>query len=438
MSQNLLVLKDKIYKFIRELETPDGFNASGKEEVYGCIFGRDSFITILKILKSLNIKDDPYLLSLCKKSLLTHIGLQGKEINIESGEQPGKFIHEYRIDKYERLTKNTKPWYVYPDKILRNYDSIDATPLGLIAIYKYYEKTKDNNFLLKTLPAVEKGLEWIVNFGDMDDDYLLEYELPKNRKHGGLPVQSWADSVESLRNAEGNLPQYPISAVEVQGIAWLALKLWGNFFLEYYKGKETKEAGHALIKFANNLKKRFNEAFLIKNNNKYYLAQALDGDKNQISTITSHPLLCLWAAYKNGNSYESIIDEKILKDVVNRTFEADIFLPHAGIRTMSSLSPTFNPYEHSYHNGSFWPMLNGLILEGLENFGFKDKAKKLTEAMLAPIQHFGTPIELYIEKDGTYFPFKDPMGQVSCMNQAWSAAAIYEVLVNLTTTSNTI
>jgi hypothetical protein len=52
--------------------------------------------------------------------------------------------------------------------------------------------------------------------------------------------------------------------------------------------------------------------------------------------------------------------------------------------------------------------------------------------MLQPIHHFDSPIELYIEKEGDYLPYKSIYGQSSCMNQAWSAAAIYDVLLGLT------
>ncbi len=61
-------------------------------------------------------------MAICRRSLLKLASLQGKEVNIESGEEPGKFIHEYRKDKYDHLLKLVKPWYLYEDKTLRNYD----------------------------------------------------------------------------------------------------------------------------------------------------------------------------------------------------------------------------------------------------------------------------------------------------------------------------
>ncbi len=433
--EELRVLKTTSYNCILELATPEGIHASGKSEAFGCLFGRDSFITILKLLRTIEINQDADLLAICKRTLLTHVGLQGKEINIESGEQPGKFVHEYRVDKYERLIHRPRPWYVYPDKKLRNYDSIDATPLGLIALYKYWSQTQDSAFLLSVLSSVEKGLEWIITYGDMDNDYLLEYELAKDRIHGGLVVQSWADSAASLADTNGILPPYPIAPVEVQGIAWLALTVWGEFYKEDKKYVKNTLFGDRLLSHATQLKRAFNEKFIVKSKGKNFFAQALDGNKKQITTITANPLICLWSAHIKNGQKECIMNDKLISDVVERSFLPDMFVPHAGIRTMSSESPTFNPTEQSYHTGSFWPMLHGLFVEGLENFGFIQQAEVLKQAMLRPLYHFGSPIEVYIERNGTYGVYRSIWGQQSCANQAWSAAAAYDVITRMLSTS---
>lgn len=119
-------LRNRIYQALHDLATEQGINASGKEEVYSCIFGRDSAKSILKILKAVshpnahNYYETSSLMDICKRGLLTLASLQGKETNLESGEEPGKGIHEYRPDNYERLlTLDTKPWYIYPDGKLR-------------------------------------------------------------------------------------------------------------------------------------------------------------------------------------------------------------------------------------------------------------------------------------------------------------------------------
>src|SRR4051812_3995214 len=89
---------------IKELETEHGILASGKSEAYGCIFGRDSLITSLELLQAYKKSKNPYFLELVGKVLHNLAALQGTKINIESGEEPGKIIHEYRPTGHEHLT----------------------------------------------------------------------------------------------------------------------------------------------------------------------------------------------------------------------------------------------------------------------------------------------------------------------------------------------
>lgn len=416
-------LRQTFYQNLLDLSHEDGINASGKEDVFGCIFGRDSAITVLKILRVHTQRPSLELLKIARRTLLALASLQGREFNRESGEELGKFIHEFRKERFEHLTKSDPPWYIYPDGYLRNYDSIDCTPLTLIAIYKYWEITQDNEFLVSILQAVENGLNWIITFGDSDKDLFLEYKFDPKRKFGGLSVQSWTDSKEALLDINGQMPKYPIAPVEAQGFAWLALMLWSDFYL-----RESPTFGKKILLRSKKIKTRFNEKFIINDHGFYFAVQALDGDKNQIKTITANPLLLLWAVYKKGSRIECILDKKYISDFVKRGFLPDLFVEDAGIRTMSSDSKTFNPNRDSYHNGSFWPMLNGLIIEGLLNFGFNEQVKKLREASIKPLLHFKTPIELYIKSGNDYLAYLSPSGQTSCRVQAWSAAAALDYL----------
>ncbi len=427
-------LRKNIYNSILELATEQGINASGKDDVYGCIFGRDSAISILKLLNVISTsssqQEKDELLIICKRALQTLISLQGKETNLESGEEPGKFIHEYRPDNYERLMTLEKPWYIYPNGELRNYDSLDSTPLCLLAIYRYWKLSRDDEFLFSALTSVEAGINWIITYGDRDKDFLLEYELPANRTHGGLPVQSWTDSHESVMDSKGKFPDYPIAPVEVQGYAWLALQVWATFYsdkrIQYAK---TRSFARKLRAHAKKLKEQFNKLFIFKDNGHYYAAQALDGNKNQIKTVTGNPLLLLWASYTRNGKVETILNEKYIPDIVNRAMADDMFDPDAGVRTMSTLSDTYVSGQNSYHNGSFWPKLNGMSHEGLRNLGFHAEAAKLKIATLKPIAYFGSPIELYVKTDtGEYLLYKNPLGQESCRQQAWSAASALDLL----------
>lgn len=410
--------RNYIYQSLLSLATDDGINASGKEEIYGCIFGRDSALTILKILKVHRKWPSDELMKVCRRALLTLCALQGKEINIESGEEPGKFIHEFRKERHEHLTNHPlKPWYLYSDGFLRNYDSIDSTPLVLIALYRYWQATSDSEFLSAVLPHVEKGLKWIIEFGDKNKDGLVDYSLHSERKYGGLAVQSWTDSHESLRQADGFFPKYPIAPVEAQAFAWLALKLWSNFF------------PRGLCIQAAKVKKAFNRHFIFKDGSFYFAGQAIDGEGELIKTITGNPLICLWASDKKLSKVECIIEDEFIGSMVDRAFQPDLFDFDAGVRTMSTLSPTFNSNRDSYHNGSFWPVLNGLITEGLEYWGYEEKVKILKEASLKPIYHFNSPIELYMkDNEGNLSEYLSASGQIGCKVQAWSAASALDWL----------
>jgi glycogen debranching enzyme len=427
-------LRSISYNCLLNLATEKGINASGKNEIYGCIFGRDSAITMMKMLKVLSenkgkkFVDSKHLLEICKRSLLTLTSLQGKEMNIESGEEPGKFIHEYRTEKFEHLLALKPAWYLYPDQTLRNYDSLDATPLALIAIYRYFKLTHDISFISTILPAVEKGLGWIMTSADKDGDGLVEYAFHKERKFGGLKVQSWTDSLESIMMPDGSMPEYPIAPVEVQGYTWLALKLWADFYKQEYISTH-HDYSEGLFSQAQKMKKAFNTSFLFKDSDLTFPAQVLDGRKRQIQTVTGNPLLLLWATYFENNRPEAIIETRYIQDLVKRSFMTDMFDKTAGVRTMSSASKTFDSTQNSYHNGSYWPKLNGMAHEGLRNWGYIYEARILKKASLVPLSYFGSPIELYIKTDtGEYLEYKNAGGQVSCRDQAWSAASALDLL----------
>ena len=439
-------LRELALESFKELAPNGIINASSKAEVYGCLFGRDALLTALQVLDAcqvpgyLNQSENRWLLSIVKNTLVKLVELQGKESNIESNEQPGKCIHEFRTEGHERLTQRPvnpekrweNPWYVYPDGTLRNYDSIDATPLLLITLHRYLEATHDNTFLTQALPAAEAALNWIISYGDMDKDSLLEYEFHPQRQHGGLLVQSWADSHESLHQADGRLPKYPIKPVEVQGYAWLALKLWGDFYAD-----RSPAFAQKLTSQAQAMKQQFNKSFIFNDpeTDLYYAAQALDGDNQQIRTITADPLILLFASYTHPDKHvESIVEDQYIPDLVQRAFKEDLFDPKLGIRTMSTQSRTFNPNPDSYHNGPAWMKQNWEIYSGLRQRGYSDQAKKLAQAALKPLLHFGTPVELSNrDETGRYIRYKSNSGQEGCSIQAWTAGAVLDILGDLPT-----
>ena len=409
---------------VRNLETDQGILASGKNELFGALFGRDSLITSLKLLKVYQQTQTGDLLEIVKKVLVSLCELQGGQVNIESGEEPGKCIHEFRLDNHERLTKASrekpwlpKPWYVYPDGSMRNYDTVDATSLFLITIYRYYQVSGDENFLKSVLPNVESSLSWIFNYGDSNGDLLMDYQLNPKRVSGGLENQNWMDSAEATFHEDGEVVTYPIASVEVQAYTYLALRLWAK----YYRDKNAKLADR-LFERAYGLKEKFNEKFLVNDESGTYLAFAIDGAGKPLTAPRSSMGHCLWASLsiEEDGEIDSILEPKMVKYVVSRLFQKDLFEKNAGIRTLSSSSKFYDP--DSYHNGSIWPHDNSMIIEGLEKYGYIREAQAVKKAILAAYDHFQTPVELFVYDEG----YRDYLA--ACRTQAWSAAAILRIV----------
>lgn len=413
-------LKELGLRIIQELETPTGILAAGREEIYGCIFGRDSLITGLKLLRAYEQTQDRNLIGIVRNILVHLAELQGRTINIESGEQPGKCIHEFRTENHEHLTKRAlKPWHVYPDGSMRNFDSVDATPLFLIASYRYFKQSGDQEFLETVLPHMRLALRWILEYGDSNGDGFIDYALCPDRICGGLAAQSWMDSHETLFHEDGEAVAYPIAPVEVQGYAYLALRLWSEHF-------QSEDAPYAalLSEKADNLKKLFNEKFILSEKIPFGIACALDGTGKPLTSVRSSMGHLLWACLVPGGSEktECILEERFIPSLVGRLLAPDLFEPEAGIRTLGTRSRNYQAM--SYHNGSIWPHDTSLIIEGLENFGYRKEAARVRRAITRALCYFGTPIELFVYENGTYVEYASESGQAACKKQAWCAASM--------------
>ena len=414
---------------IKELEAPLGILASGRSEAYGCIFGRDSFITSLELLETYKRTNDAYFLQLVKKILTNLALLQGTQVQIESGEEPGKIIHEFRPDKHEHLTgrvtqglpAHERAWYVYPDNQMRNYDSVDSTPLFLLTLNKYWQVSKDNELIAELTPNITAALNWMHEYGDTNGDGFIDYRFHPDRTFGGLKSQSWMDSNESLFYEESTLfPLYPIAPVEVQAYAYAAYVSWSDYF-----AATDQKLAVELAQKAAKLKKLFNEQFVIVHGKRVTLAFALDGNGRKLTAARSSMGHVLFAANQTPTGVDCILDNQYIEPLRLRLLSRDLFVPSAGVRTLSSRSLHYDPV--SYHNGSIWPHDTAMLAQGLRNFGYEDDAKRVEHALLKAYTHFKTPIELFGYQKG-YRTYSHSNGAGACQVQAWSAASLLAVV----------
>jgi glycogen debranching enzyme len=349
------------------------------------LFGRDSLITSWMTMM---IDSD-----LALGTLQTLARLQGVDVNPITEEEPGRILHEMRFGESSELSLGGGRVY---------YGSVDATPLFVMLLGELQRWGNRQEEVDALLPAADRALAWIDDFGDRDDDGYVEYLRTNDR---GLRNQGWKDSHDSTRFADGRLAEPPIALCEVQGYVYAALVARAHFATEQGDDAYAEE----LRVRAAALKRRFNTDFWIEEHG--WLAMGLDREKKPLDALTSNMGHCLWTG---------ILDEDRAALVAARLVSEDLFSGW-GVRTLASSMTGYNPI--SYHNGSVWPHDNALCAAGLMRYGFAEEAHRVMEGIVHAAAYFGNRIpELFagLARSEVPFPVSYP---TSCSPQAWAAAS---------------
>jgi len=353
-------------------------------------FGRDSLITSLETLCL-----QPEITRATLHFLAAH---QGARVDDWRDEQPGKILHEIRLG--EMATLGQVPHTPY-------FGSVDSTPLFLITLGQYLCWTGDWKLGRELRPNVVAALRWIDEYGDVDGDGYVEYVC---RSPNGILNQGWKDSRDAILHRDGRPAEAPIALAEVQGYVYGAKIAMA----EYFDKLGEPSRAEALRGQASDLRRRFIREWWL--DSEQCFAMAFDGQKNPIPSVSSNPGHCLWSG---------LLDEEYADRQASRLM-ADDMLCGWGIRSLSSLEPTFNPM--SYHNGSVWPHDNSIIIAGLKRYGMDERAMRVADELVDAAVRFPQyrlP-ELYcgFARDRRYFsmPAQYP---VSCSPQAWAAGSIF-------------
>jgi len=349
------------------------------------LFGRDSLLTSWMAM----LVDSDLALG----TLQTLARFQGTEVNPLTEEEPGRILHEMRFGESAELSLGGGLIY---------YGSIDATPLFVMLLGELRRWGHKRAEVDALLPAADRALAWIDEFGDRDGDGYVEYQRTSDR---GLENQGWKDSHDSTRFADGHLAHTPVAICEVQGYVYAALLARAHF------AEEAGDDGLAatLRRRAADLKVRFNRDFWLEDQG--WLAMGLDRDKQPIDALTSNMGHCLWTG---------ILDEDKARRVGERLVSDEMFSGW-GIRTLATSMTGFNPI--SYHNGSVWPHDNAICAAGLMRYGLVDAAHRVIAGIVEAAAYFGNRLpELFagLPRDQFAFPVSYP---TSCAPQAWAAAS---------------
>jgi glycogen debranching enzyme len=237
--------------------------------------------------------------------------------------------------------------------------------------------------------------------------YLIYHRASKK----GLLNQGWKDSENCIVNSKGELAEGAIALCEVQGYVYAA-KIRMS---ELAEKRQLFDLAELWRSQARDLKLRFNQDFWMPEQD--YCALALDGRGKPVDSITSNPGHCLNLG---------IFDHEKAISVAARLNSPDMFNGW-GIRTLSNLSPAYNPM--GYHIGSVWPHDNSLIALGMRSHNLVKQSLRIAQGLIdmTIAQPYNRPPELLCgyEHDGFSLPVQYP---VACSPQAWATGTIFQLI----------
>jgi glycogen debranching enzyme len=348
------------------------------------VFDRDTIITCLQTLL--------FGPELARTALSALAELQATEENAEVDAEPGKIVHEVRHGKA------AAQWFP------KYFGTLDATPLYLILLSEVWRWTDDAALIRDLRAPAMRALEWIDRYGDRDGDGFVEYERGSPR---GLQNQSWKDSGDSQRFADGSFAEAPIAPCEVQGYVYDAKLRTAELARAVWRDRELAER---LVREAEELKARFDDAFWLDARGGYY-ALALDREKRPVDSLCSNIGHLLWSGIVPSGRVDAVVDNLMGPELWSGW----------GVRTMSSADQAYNPL--SYHNGSVWPHDNSLIAWGLARHERWAEAQRIVRRLFSVARHFHYQLpEVFagLGRSETPFPIDYP---TAARPQAWAAAA---------------
>jgi glycogen debranching enzyme len=348
------------------------------------VFGRDTLITCLQTFL--------FGPELARSGLQALAALQAREDDPSIDAEPGKILHELRRGRAAEV------WFP------AYYGTIDATPLFLVLLSHAWNWTDDASLVEELREPALRALEWIDSYGDRDGDGFVEYE---RRAPRGLANQSWKDSGDSQRFADGRQAQAPIAPAEVQGYVYDAKLRLAEIARVAWRDDELATR---LEREAAALKARFDAAYWVDERGGYY-ALALDGSKDRVDALCSNLGHILWSGIAPRHRAPTLV-ERLLSDELWSGW---------GVRTMATSDRAYNPL--AYHRGTVWPHDTSLAAWGLMRYGFWEESRTLVEALFTAAQWFDWSLpEVFagFDRRETPFPIVYP---TAARPQAWAAGA---------------
>jgi glycogen debranching enzyme len=215
----------------------------------------------------------------------------------------------------------------------------DNTPLFIWAVWHHYQATGDRAFLERIYPAVWKAGQCILRARDTELDVI-----PAERKHGLVICNVRGVEVYGIAGWRNIIPNYTLNGAVTEVNAECAAALRCAAWLGEARGThESHEDARQFSEAGEALAQAINTHLINSENGLYYLNIDLDGNiHTDVTADEIYPVM-----------FEVASKETSFR-IISRLNSPD-FWTTAGIRTVSRLSPGYDPYRQWGLLGGVWP-----------------------------------------------------------------------------------
>ncbi|MGX1838634.1 amylo-alpha-1,6-glucosidase [Streptomyces diastaticus] len=311
---------------------------------YAALFGRDAVLTSLFVL--------PYRAAPAAATLLALAAAQAPDdaAATDPAARPGRIVHEVRHGELAHFGQ--VPYGRY-------YGSVDATPLFLVLLGAYTERTGDEALARRLEPHARAAVGWMLDHGGLATDGYL---LPR-ADEGGRAHHHWKDSPDALCHADGSRPAGVVASAGAQGYAYDALRRTARLARTVWADPPCADR---CDRAAAGLRDRFQRDFWLEPQG--FPALGLDADGRPLDALASDAGHLLWSGLLD-KEYGAVAGRRLLKPD---------FFSGWGVRTLAAGQPAYHPLGH--HRGAVWPHDNALAALGLARYGLHDEARRVARA----------------------------------------------------------